>query len=89
MSRKTDHKPKSVKDDWRRLELIFARALEDGGELWSVEDRKWILKQLDPVVTKYRTRAIELGVGTEGKTVLNGNGGTVAKGRSVQPRRSA
>ena len=85
MSRRTDHKPKSIKDDFRRLELVFTRAFEDGGELWTPDDRRWILKNLDPVVQKFRSRMLELGVTPSSNGRSNGkNGGARQNGRAAQ-----
>lgn len=82
MSRKPDRKPKSVHDDTERLELVFKRALEDEGEIWTPAERQRNLERLNPIIADYRAKSIALGVG--GKSKKNG----VANGKA-QARRSA
>ena len=85
MSRKPDQKPKSVHDDTERLELVFKRALEDDGEIWTPAERQKNLEDLNPIIARYRAKSIELGVPV-GRPKKNGS--VDANGKPVA-RRSA
>ena len=75
MSRNPDQKPKAIHDDAERLELVFKRLLHAEADVWSVKEKQKLLKLLNPLISAYRSKCVELGdVSAPTGRRTNGNG---------------
>lgn len=83
MSRNPDQKPKAIHDDTERLELVFKRLLHADADVWPSKQKQKLLKLLNPLISAYRDKCVELG-DTARPGVRRANGhGSGAVGRSA------